>query len=295
MALGEPRVVAAYLITGKENALIDMGYPSSAPTVIRDLQIAGVDDIDYLLPTHVHLDHSGSCGTLAARFPQAQVRAHPIGVKHLVDPARLIEGTTELFGSNLMQQYGFPEPIEPDRVQGLQDDAIIDLGGGLTIRTVWTPGHASHHLSFLMEQTRALFTGDCVGVYCPDIPTLIPTTPPPSFDLDQSLASIERARTLKPAELYTPHFGAQREPETWLDLNEQKLLEWKNTITLLLSQGYSSDSIAREQIIQISKHLDRLPKQLPFHLRTLIRIDTIGFIRWLRNSEIPRSETSPLS
>ena len=286
MALGEPRVVAAYLISGKKRALVDMGYPTSAAAIIRDLEAAGIDDIDYLLPTHVHLDHSGSCGTLAKKFPSALVCVHPIGTNHLVDPARLIEGASELFGGKLMQLYGFPEPISAERVHGLKDAEIIDLGNGLTLRTVWTPGHASHHLSFLLEPRRVLFTGDCIGVYLPDAPVLVPTTPPPSFNLDKALASIAKVRALMPAEFCTPHFGVLRKPGTWLDMNQQKLLEWKKTIIQLFSQGNSIESITEDLTFQISNQLHRLPARLPVHFRTLIRLNTIGFVRWLQYSQM---------
>jgi glyoxylase-like metal-dependent hydrolase (beta-lactamase superfamily II) len=286
MALGEPRVVAAYLISGKKRALVDMGYPTSAAAIIRDLETAGIDDIDYLLPTHVHLDHGGSCGTLAKKFPRALVRVHPSGTNHLVDPARLIEGAGELFGGELMQLFGFPEPISAERVHGLKDDEIIDLENGLTLRTVWTPGHASHHLSFLLEPSRVFFTGDCIGAYFPDVSVLVPTTPPPSFNLDKALASIAKVRTLKPAEFCTPHFGVLRKPETWLDKNQQKLLEWKKTIMQLLSQGNSIESITDHLTLQISNQLHRPPSQLPVHFRTLIRLSTIGFVRWLQYSQM---------
>ena len=286
MALGEPRVVAAYLISGKRRALVDMGYPTSAATIIRDLETAGIDDIDYLLPTHVHLDHGGSCGTLSKKFPSAVVRVHPSGANHLVDPARLIEGASELFGCELMQLFGFPEPISVERVQGLNDDETIDLGGGLTLRAVWTPGHASHHLSVLLEPSRLLFTGDCIGVYFPDAPVLVPTTPPPSFNLEKALASIAKVRALMPAELCTPHFGVLKEPGTWLDMTQQKLLEWKKTIMALLSQGNSIESITEVLIVQISNQLHRSPWQLPIYFRTLIRLNTIGFVRWLQYSQM---------
>jgi glyoxylase-like metal-dependent hydrolase (beta-lactamase superfamily II) len=282
MALGKPRYVAAYLLSGKERALIDTGYPSSAAEIINDLKAARVNDIDYLLPTHVHLDHCGSCGALAKKFPDSKIHTHPIGTKHLVDPSRLIEGARDLFGEESMRRFGLPEPISAKRVHSLADEEIIDLGKGLTLRTVWTPGHASHHLSFLIEPTRAFFTGDCVGVYCPDTPALIPATPPPSFNLDEALASISKVRLLKPSELCTPHFGQLRHPTAWLDANCQKLLEWKTVIEHSLSLGRSIESIAEELSSKIS---DQLSIPLPSHLQTLIRVNTTGFARWLRYSQ----------
>ena len=284
MALGEARVVAAYLVTGKETALIDMGYRSSAETVISDLVNAGIGKIDYLLPTHVHLDHAGSCGTLVKRFSEAAVRAHPAGVKHLVDPTQLIEGASELFEEELMHRYGLPEPVDAKRVSSLNDDESIHLGNKLTLRSVWTPGHASHHLSFQLEPTRMIFTGDSVGIYYPDAPVLVPTTPP-SFNFDKVLASLTRIRGLMPSALCTPHFGIVNDAIAWLDANEHALLEWKATIERLLADGKQAQLIVKDLTEIVSQQLHRLPTNLPAHLRTLIRVDVIGFLRWLEYSK----------
>jgi len=284
MALGETRVVAAYLVSGKEIALIDMGYRSSVETVISDLAKAGISKIDYLLPTHVHLDHCGSCGTLAKKFPEAAVRVHPIGEKHLVDPARLIESAGELFGEDLMRRYGLPEPIDAKKVSSLNDDESIHLGNGLTLKSIWTPGHASHHLSFLLEATRMIFSGDSVGIYSPDAPVLLPTTPPPSFNLNKALASLARLRGLMPSTLCTPHFGMLDNPIPWLDANERALLEWKAKIERMLAEGKSTELITKDLTDNILQQLHWLPTDIPVHLRTLIRVNVIGFLRWLRYS-----------
>ncbi len=147
MALGKPGVVAAYLVSGKERALIDMGYRSSAQTVINELEDNGIgtDGIDYLLPTHVHLDHSGGCGTLAEKYVNASIRVHPKGLSHLADPTRLWEGAGELFGARLMEQFGKPQPIERNRLREVNDNEEISLGrrsnvtGTLDAGTCLTP------------------------------------------------------------------------------------------------------------------------------------------------------------
>jgi glyoxylase-like metal-dependent hydrolase (beta-lactamase superfamily II) len=132
MALGKPGVAAAYLVSGKESALIDMGYRSSAQSVINDLEENGLgaDSIDYLLPTHVHLGHSGGCGTLAEKYVNASVLVHPRGMPHLADPSKLWEGAGELFGAQLMERYGKPQPIARNRLREVSDNEEISVGVG---------------------------------------------------------------------------------------------------------------------------------------------------------------------
>jgi glyoxylase-like metal-dependent hydrolase (beta-lactamase superfamily II) len=185
LALGRPGVVAAYIVRGKEHALIDMGYASSAATVLMDIKNSKINGagIDYLLPTHVHLDHSGAWGDLAENFVDASIRAHPKGERHLVDPSVLWKEAGQLFGPELMKLYGTPQPINGSRVRAIADGEEISLGSGLTLRSIWTPGHASHHLSYELEGAGTVFTGDAVGITHPAFPVLIPTTPPTSFKI----------------------------------------------------------------------------------------------------------------
>jgi glyoxylase-like metal-dependent hydrolase (beta-lactamase superfamily II) len=197
------------LISGKEKALVDMGFESSASNVIEDLEKGGVgkDDLDYLLPTHVHLDHSGSCGTLARRFSKASIRVHPKGGPHLADPSKLWKAASELFGGKLMEKYGKPKPIDSKLLRAIDNDETICLGRCVTLRSLWTPGHASHHLSYVVEGTGTVLTGDAVGTKYPDFPAVIPATPPTSFNLRLALESLERIREIVPTKILAPHFG----------------------------------------------------------------------------------------
>jgi len=165
-----------------------MGYKSSAQIVAKDLAAHGIgkEDLHYLLPTHVHLDHCGSCGTLANLYEDASVRLHPRGQSHVSDPERLVAGAMKLFGEERVKRFGLPDPTSPKRVRGVSDDEEIALGNGLTLRAIWTPGHAPHHISYLLEESGTLFTGDAVGVQYPASPVLIPTSPPPELQLPES-------------------------------------------------------------------------------------------------------------
>jgi glyoxylase-like metal-dependent hydrolase (beta-lactamase superfamily II) len=257
-----------------------MGYRSSAKKLIKDLSANGVgeDDLHYLLPTHVHLDHSGSCGTLARMFPNASVRVHPRGEPHLSDPTRLLKGAGEVFGESLMQKFGTPDPISSKRVHSVLDDEQIALGNGVTLRTVWTPGHAPHHLSYLLEETGALFTGDAVGVYSPAVPVLVPTSPPPSFNLEKAVGSLERLRGLSPVQLLTPHFGLLRNAGERLEENINALLGWKSKLERLLSCKSSVDEIVAVLTEEIREGRGRSAANLPEFIRTTIRVSVLGLL-----------------
>jgi len=276
------RVVAAYLINGKENALIDMGYRSSAKAVLRDLLDHGVGRLDYLLPTHVHLDHAGACGTLASKHPNAKILAHPKGVRHLTDPSRLVEAANELFGRYQMLEYGIPDPIEQSRVSSLRDDDGIDLGCGVTLRTIWTPGHASHHLSYFEEETRAVFTGDAVGILWPDLSFLIPTTPPTSFNLELAQESLTRIGNLRPSQLLTPHFGVVNDVPKYIDENGRSLLEWKDAVESLITKDDSVTDITETIVRRTCRLSGMSPESIPEYVHTTIRLNVLGLLQYLR-------------
>lgn len=257
-----------------------MGYRSSAGTLIRDLLPHGIsdDDLHYLLPTHVHLDHSGSCGTLAKRFPNASVRVHPRGEPHLSDPTRLVKGACEVFGEDLVQKFGAPDPISKRRIRSVQDNEQIALGNGVTLRTVWTPGHAPHHLSYLLEETGELFTGDAVGVQYSAFPVLVPTSPPPSFNLERAVESLERLRGLSPMRLFTPHFGLLDNAREKLEENVNALLGWKSKLEGITSSKSSVAQIVAVVTEEFCEGIGRSSADLPEFLRSTIRVSVLGFL-----------------
>jgi glyoxylase-like metal-dependent hydrolase (beta-lactamase superfamily II) len=259
-----------------------MGYRSSAENLIEDLSEHGIrkDDLHYLLPTHVHLDHSGSCGTLAEKFRSASVLVHPRGEPHLSDPTRLVKGASEVFGESLILKFGAPDPISSKRIHGVTDDEQIALGNAVTLRTVWTPGHAPHHLSYLLEETGALFTGDAVGVYHPAVPVLIPTTPPPSFNLEKAIESLERLRSLSPDQLLTPHFGLLTNAAERLAENVNALLGWKSKLERLMLSKSSVEEIVAVLTEEVCRGIGRPSADLPEFLRTTIRVSVLGFLRY---------------
>lgn len=201
LQFGRPRMGAAYHVYGERHALIETGTSSSYPRIVEAL---GEIELDYIFVTHVHLDHAGGAGCLARDHPRAKVVVHPRGARHLVDPKRLIESVRTVTG-DLFSYYGEAIPISEERIHIAKDGERFDLGQGVTLEAIETPGHAPHHLCFFEHGTRALFTGDAAGVLHKVRP--FPATPPPNFDLNQTLESIERLKSYQPIFLWYTHFG----------------------------------------------------------------------------------------
>ena len=282
IALGQPKVVAAYLISGKEKALVDMGFKSSANQVIEDLEGSGVagDELDYLLPTHVHLDHAGACGSLAKRFSRASVRVHPRGEPHLADPSKLWRAATELFGGDSMESYGMPKPIDRKQLRTIGDEETISLGNNVTLRSLWTPGHASHHLSYVIEERGIVLTGDAIGTKYPNFPVVIPTTPPTSFNFDFALKSLERIQQIPHIEFLAPHFGMMKDFGLVAE-NVKALRDWKAKIERGVQEGLSEDAIAKTLEEEVSVRCGRPVASMPDYVSGSIKRSVLGFIRYL--------------
>ena len=261
-----------------------MGHRSSADVLARDLAAHGIceGDLHYLLPTHVHLDHCGSCGVLANLYPDASILVHPRGQPHLSDPTKLVAGATELFGQEQMKKFGLPDPIDPKRVRGVSDGEEIVLGNGLTLRAIWTPGHAPHHVSYLLEDSGAIFTGDAVGIQYAAFPILIPTTPPPSFNFEKAEDSLERLRALSPRILCTPHFGVVDNACNRLAQDLDTLRSWKDHVATLASKTSSATKIVEAMTEELCKRAEQPPAKLPEDLQTTMRLSVQGLLTSLK-------------
>lgn len=206
---GQPGITASYLVSGTKTALIETGPKSVVEHVFNGLDALGIDTLDWILVTHIHLDHAGAAGTLAKRFPSAKIGVHEIGAPHLVDPSKLWSSAARIYGDRMEQLWGEIDPIPEDRIHVVADDEVIDLGG-VSLRAVETPGHAYHHHAYLLDDG-SVFTGDALGVRLPDVGVIRPATPPPEFHLEKAIGSIERIRGLGATTLLPTHFGSHTE------------------------------------------------------------------------------------
>ena len=205
---GRPGLTAAYLIRGRDaTGLIDCGPASSLRRTLSALERLGVTALDWIVLTHIHLDHAGAAGAIAARFPAARIAVHPRGKRHLIDPARLWEGVRGVYGEATDRIWGRPDPIAEERVHAVEDGAAVDLGDRM-LTAIATPGHARHHHAWLDSRTGDAFVGDAIGMQVGDSELWRATTPPPDFDLDLAQDSIARIRAAGPRRVWLGHFGA---------------------------------------------------------------------------------------
>jgi glyoxylase-like metal-dependent hydrolase (beta-lactamase superfamily II) len=210
-----PRLDASHLIVDSGRAaFVDTGVSFSVPKLLHALQAQclDVDAVDYIVLTHVHLDHAGGAGGLAAALPRARVLVHPRGVRHIVDPTVLVAAAKAVYGeAKFLEEYGEVVGIPADRVGAVQDGERIEVGGR-TLEFLHTPGHALHHVCLVDRDAHIVFTGDTFGVSYRELDTaagefIFLTTSPSQFDPEQLHASIDRILSCKPQLAYLTHYG----------------------------------------------------------------------------------------
>ena len=240
---GHDGITAAYLIRSERPALVETGAALSADTVVATLAAldVGPADLATIVVTHIHLDHAGGVGDLAAAFPNAEIVVHERGARHLVSPERLVASARRVYGEVMDRVFGDLLPTPAERVRALDDIDSVDLGGGRRLSSHWSPGHASHHVGLLDSETNDLYVGDAAGIYVPEADLVKPATPPPDFDLPVALASIEGFRQLRPDRLLFSHFGPVTAIDETLDASVEELELWVEMTRDVRRQGLDLD------------------------------------------------------
>ena len=206
---------AAHLIEDSGSAaFVDVGTNDSVPYLLAALARLGIvrEAVDYVLLTHVHLDHAGGAGALMRELPNARAVLHPRGAPHMIDPSRLIAGSKAVYGEQRFAElYGDLVPIPRERVCVAADGERVALGGR-TLELIHTPGHAMHHYAVVDAAHSSIFSGDTFGIAYPQLATprgsfITPSTVPTQFDPEQHLASIDRRTAYRPESIYLMHFS----------------------------------------------------------------------------------------
>lgn len=206
--LGRAHAIATGVVQGGGGvALVDPGPTSCLATLERGLQRSGIgwSDVTTILLTHIHLDHAGSVGTLVRTHPHLRVFVHERGAPHMVDPTKLLDSATRLYGDRMGVLWGEVAPVPAGSLVVLSGGERVEAGGR-TFDVAYTPGHASHHVSYFDASSGVAFVGDTAGI-CIDGGYVLPPTPPPDIDLERWNESIARIEAWNPSTLFLTHFG----------------------------------------------------------------------------------------
>ncbi len=227
MHLGRPHVIGCWQVG---EALVDPGPECCVPTLLEAL---GDERPRALLLTHIHLDHAAATGALVRRWPDLEVYVHERGAPHLADPSKLLASAERLYGDQMERLWGEIVPV-PER-------NLNPLSGGeqvLGMRVAYTPGHASHHVCYLHEESGTAFVGDVAAVSIPGIDLIVPPTPPPDIDIEAWEDSIGIVEGWKPERLALTHFAAIQDPEPHLAKVRERLREEAEAARALSEDDY---------------------------------------------------------
>ena len=258
MHQGADRVIASYLLeTDDGPALFDCGPSTCLPRLEAALLERGVElgDVRHLLLSHIHLDHAGAAGVLVREHPEMLVHVSEIGAPHLADPSRLEASARRLYGETFDTLWGELAPVPQENIR-------IVAARVLGLDCFPTQGHASHHVSYL-DAAGTLYAGDAAGVRIRPQRTVLPPTPPPEFDLDVWLETIDEIERRRPERLALIHFGVEVEPAAHLGDLRRRLVEWVRLVQSGVTQEQFSESV-RNEVTASADNVELYERAMPF-------------------------------
>jgi glyoxylase-like metal-dependent hydrolase (beta-lactamase superfamily II) len=284
---GRLHTIAAALLESDDNrAIVDPGPGSTLETFRQQLHAhgLGVRDLDAILLTHIHLDHAGASGALVRENPRLAVYVHKVGAPHMIDPSKLLASAQRLWPNDLQRLFGETFPVPAENLRILEGGETLTLGSR-KLEVVYTPGHASHHVSYFDNAEGVAFVGDTTGVRIEGNSFAMPATPPPDIDLeiwDKSFAAIlER----KPARLFLTHYGYSDNPSEHIRLFRERLHRWaalaEEILRTAASDSAAMDSFMSATFAEISRHLpDGEAEHYAFSAG--LNLSFLGLARYLR-------------
>jgi len=231
MHLGRPHVIGCWEVDG---ALVDPGPESSIRTV---LEAIGDEQPRAILLTHIHLDHAAATGALVRRWPDLEVYVHERGAPHLIDPSKLLASAERLYGDEMQRLWGEIVPVPAANVKVLSGGESV-----LGMRVAYTPGHASHHVCYLHEESGTAFVGDVAACRIPPSNLVMPPTPPPDIDVPVWEQSLDLVTDWSPARLALTHFGAVEDDVAgYLETVRSRLREESELAKAMEREIYEAD------------------------------------------------------
>ncbi|MEM7402005.1 MAG: MBL fold metallo-hydrolase [Pseudomonadota bacterium] len=294
----QPGYAACYLLVQNGRAaFIDTGTGNSVPLLLDTLKQKNIniDDVDYVIPTHVHLDHAGGAGLLMSKFPNAKLIIHPRGVAHMIDPSKLIMGATAVYGKEKFKDYfGEVIPIDKERVISAVDNFEINLDDR-TLKFLDTPGHARHHFCVYDKKSESVFTGDTFGLSYRQLDSdagafILPTTTPVQFEPDPWYTSLDKILDHKPKNIFLTHYGRITEVERLEQELRQDIAKYVEITKQYLNVEDSENKIRNEINDYLKQRLSKNYKneKIEYSVKFLqpdISLNAAGLKIWLSRLE----------
>lgn len=291
--LGVPQRTGTYVINEEELTLVETGPSPSIKHVKQGMKDLGfsLDQVKYIILTHIHLDHAGGAGLFIRDCPNAKIVVHPKGARHLADPKRLIAGAQAVYGDSFQELFDPVIPVPEDRIIIRGEGDTLQISPTCTLEFFDTPGHAKHHFSIYDPVSDGIFTGDTVGIryeqLIPDgVDLFLPSTSPNQFDPEAMRQAISRIRQMNVDRIYYGHFGmtekveeALKQVTEWLGVFEQEAED-----TFKAGKGY--DELAGRLLQQVKEYLRTLLIDDDHGVYVLINMDmqvsALGLIDYLQ-------------
>jgi len=285
--LGRPGTVGAYLVAdGDDVALVETGPGSTLPALRAAVAAAGfaLADLTRVVVTHIHLDHAGAAGAVLREAPRATFHVHPLGARHMIDPAKLIASATRIYGADMDRLWGAFEPVPAERLRVLDDGAAIAVGRRRLV-ALHTPGHAVHHVALHEPERGDVMTGDVAGVRLGGLRYVRPPTPPPDIDLDAWRASAARLRASGARRLLLTHFGPYDDADWHLDELLARLYNWAGWMEARFALGETTETmvppLAARGAREVAEAGGGAEAVEDYELATPSHMAVTGIARWL--------------
>lgn len=248
---GRPQIIATAILHGPAGvALIDPGPSTTLATLTAELDTRGIrfGDVRQLLLTHIHLDHAGATGSILDKHSHIDVLVHEKGARHLVDPAKLIASAGRIYAQDMDRLWGEILPVPAARIRSLAGGETLTVVGR-ELKVEYTPGHASHHVSYLDAASRVAFVGDTAGIRRGSSAFVMPPTPPPDIDLEAWRVSEQKLLAWDPDTMFLTHFGPYHGARQHLRAMFETVADWSGTIRRLLADAALSDEERQQRFV----------------------------------------------
>lgn len=240
-------IASALLLSENSAALVDPGPASTVANLRKGLERHGVKiaDLHAIFLTHIHLDHAAAAGGLVRENPRLKVYVHSRGAHHMIDPFKLLQSAARLYGDSMERQFGVFLPVPTDHLQILEGGETILLGSR-QLRVLYTPGHASHHVTYFDPRESIAFVGDTTGISINGHPFVLPVTPPPDISIELWDASLDAIAGLHPNQLFLTHFSFSGDPDTHISTYRERLHRWRDLSAAIFARNLDDVAATHE-------------------------------------------------